>query len=80
MNPTAFDTHAAVKALREAGAEKRGQAEAIARAIETRLDLRVPLAGDEIERALRELVPVPGGELRARRRDKFMRMGRRGLA
>ena len=36
--------------------------------------------GDEIERALRELVPVPGGELRARRRDKFMRMGRRGLA
>ena len=36
--------------------------------------------GDEIERALRELVPVPGGALRARRRDKFMRMGRRGLA
>ncbi len=36
--------------------------------------------GDEVERALRELVPVPGGELRARRREKFMRMGRRGLA
>ena len=36
--------------------------------------------GDEIERALRELVPVPGGALRARRRDKFMRMGRCGLA
>ena len=36
--------------------------------------------GDEVERALRELIPVPGGELRARRREKFMRMGRRGLA
>lgn len=36
--------------------------------------------GDEVERALRELVPVPGGELRARRREKFMRMGRSGLA
>ena len=36
--------------------------------------------GDEVERALRELLPVPGGELRARRREKFMRMGRRGLA
>ena len=36
--------------------------------------------GDEIERALRALTPVPGGELRARRREKFMRMGRRGLA
>lgn len=36
--------------------------------------------GDEVERALRELVPVPGGELRARRREKFMRIGRRGLA
>jgi acetyl-CoA carboxylase carboxyl transferase subunit alpha len=31
--------------------------------------------GDEIESALRPLIAVPGGELRARRREKFMAMG-----
>ena len=36
--------------------------------------------GDEIERALRGLITVPGGELRARRREKFMRMGQHGLS
>ena len=156
MNGTAFDPHAAVKALREAGAEERGQAEAIARAIETCLDLRVPPVGvgggeggsggavalaaadrasmlenavysvispegcasilwrsaaeaREAAEALRltaqdlealgvvdKAIPDPvggahrdpqsvlaavGDEIeRARRRDKFMRMGRRGLA
>ena len=35
--------------------------------------------GDEIERVLRGLVGQPGGVLRARRREKFMAMGRRGL-
>ena len=36
--------------------------------------------GDEIERALRGLIAVPGGELRARRREKFMAMGQTGLS
>jgi len=35
--------------------------------------------GDEIERALRGLIGVPGGELRARRREKFMAIGQTGL-
>jgi acetyl-CoA carboxylase carboxyl transferase subunit alpha len=38
-----------------------------ARAIET--------AGDAIEKALRDLAPLDGTELRTRRRDKFLRMG-----
>jgi len=36
--------------------------------------------GDEIERALRALIGVPGGELRARRREKFMAIGQTGLS
>lgn len=39
----------------------------------------IAAVGDEIERSLRALIDVPGGELRARRREKFMRMGRNGL-
>ncbi|HEX9647611.1 MAG TPA: acetyl-CoA carboxylase carboxyltransferase subunit alpha [Alphaproteobacteria bacterium] len=35
--------------------------------------------GDEVERALRSLSALGGGELRQRRRDKFMAMGRQGL-
>lgn len=38
----------------------------------------IAAVGDEIERSLRALIDVPGGELRARRREKFMRMGRNG--
>ncbi len=36
--------------------------------------------GDRIEAALRKLTPLDGGSLRARRRDKFLEMGRQGLA
>mgnify|MGYP006290782771 FL=1 len=36
--------------------------------------------GDRIEVALRKLTPLDGGSLRARRRDKFLEMGRQGLA
>ena len=39
----------------------------------------IAAVGDEIERSLRALIDIPGGELRARRREKFMRMGRNGL-
>ena len=39
----------------------------------------IAAVGDEIERSLRALIDAPGGELRARRREKFMRMGRNGL-
>lgn len=39
----------------------------------------ISAVGDEIERSLRALIDIPGGELRARRREKFMRMGRNGL-
>ena len=39
----------------------------------------IAAVGDEIERSLRALIAAPGGELRARRREKFMRMGRNGL-
>ena len=42
-------------------------------------DAVVKAVGDEVERALRELSGVPGGELRARRREKFMAMGRGGF-
>ena len=42
-------------------------------------DVVVKAVGDEVERALRELSGVPGGELRARRREKFMAMGRGGF-
>ena len=38
-------------------------------------DSAIAAVGDEIERGLRALIDVPGGELRARRREKFMRMG-----
>ena len=38
----------------------------------------IAAVGDEIERSLRALIDIPGGELRARRREKFMRMGRNG--
>jgi acetyl-CoA carboxylase carboxyl transferase subunit alpha len=40
----------------------------------------IAAVGDEIERSLRSLLGVGGGELRQRRRDKFMAMGRKGLA
>jgi acetyl-CoA carboxylase carboxyl transferase subunit alpha len=40
----------------------------------------IAAVGDEIERSLRSLIGVGGGELRQRRRDKFMAMGRKGLA
>ena len=36
--------------------------------------------GDRIEAALRRLTPLDGGTLRAKRRDKFLEMGRQGLA
>ena len=36
--------------------------------------------GDRIEAALRKLTPLDGGSLRAKRRDKFLEMGRQGLA
>jgi acetyl-CoA carboxylase carboxyl transferase subunit alpha len=36
--------------------------------------------GARIEAALRKLAPLDGGSLRARRRDKFLEMGRQGVA
>lgn len=36
--------------------------------------------GDRIEAALRKLTPLDGGSLRAKRHDKFLEMGRQGLA
>ena len=36
--------------------------------------------GDRIEAALRRLTPLDGGTLRAKRREKFLEMGRQGLA
>ncbi len=36
--------------------------------------------GDQIEAALRELLPLEGGVLRARRREKYLAMGKNGLA
>ena len=36
--------------------------------------------GDRIEAALRRLTPLDGGTLRAKRRDKFLEMGRQGVA
>ncbi len=42
-------------------------------------DAVLTAVGDAIEHALRELIDVPGGELRARRREKFMHMGRDGV-
>jgi acetyl-CoA carboxylase carboxyl transferase subunit alpha len=39
----------------------------------------IEAVGDEIESALRPLIAVPGGELRARRREKFMAIGAAGL-
>ncbi len=50
------------------GGAHRGRDEAISR------------VGDEVERALGELVAIDGGELKARRRDKFLAMGRPGLS
>ena len=35
--------------------------------------------GDALEAALRELAPIPGGELRARRRQRFLDIGKVGL-
>jgi acetyl-CoA carboxylase carboxyl transferase subunit alpha len=35
--------------------------------------------GDRIEAALRKLSPLDGGSLRARRRDKFLEMGKQGI-
>jgi len=35
--------------------------------------------GDALEASLRELTPIPGGELRARRRQKFLDIGKVGL-
>ena len=40
----------------------------------------IPALGDAIETALKDLIDVPGGELRAKRREKFMAMGAKGLA
>ncbi|MBU0725182.1 MAG: acetyl-CoA carboxylase carboxyltransferase subunit alpha [Alphaproteobacteria bacterium] len=36
--------------------------------------------GDAVESALRTLLPVEGGQLRAKRRDKFLAMGKHGLS
>ncbi|MSP48309.1 MAG: acetyl-CoA carboxylase carboxyltransferase subunit alpha [Alphaproteobacteria bacterium] len=36
--------------------------------------------GDRIEAALRRLTPLDGGSLKAKRREKFLEMGRQGLA
>lgn len=35
--------------------------------------------GDSVEAALRRLLPMEGGQLRAKRRDKFLAMGKHGL-
>jgi acetyl-CoA carboxylase carboxyl transferase subunit alpha len=42
-------------------------------------DAVIAAVGDEIESALRALLGVPGAELRARRREKYMEIGRSGL-
>jgi acetyl-CoA carboxylase carboxyl transferase subunit alpha len=39
----------------------------------------IPALGDAIEEALGELRGIEGGALRARRREKFLEMGRKGL-
>ena len=39
----------------------------------------LPAVGDALEAALRELTPIPGGELRARRRQRFLDIGKGGL-
>ena len=39
----------------------------------------LPAVGDALEAALRELTPIPGGELRARRRQRFLDIGKVGL-
>jgi len=43
-------------------------------------DLALDSLGDRIEAALRKLTPLDGGTLRAKRRDKFLEIGRQGLA
>ena len=43
-------------------------------------DLALDALGDRIEAALRKLTPLDGGTLRAKRRDKFLEIGRQGLA
>jgi len=40
----------------------------------------IPALGDAIDEALSELRGIDGGALRARRREKFLEMGRKGLA
>ena len=39
----------------------------------------IDAVGDAVERALAEMVPVDGDQLRTRRRDKFLEMGKAGL-
>ena len=39
----------------------------------------LPAVGDALEAAWRELTPIPGGELRARRRQRFLDIGKVGL-
>ena len=39
----------------------------------------LPAVGDALEAALRKLTPIPGGELRARRRQRFLDIGKVGL-
>ncbi len=36
--------------------------------------------GDALQKALKELLPIDGGTLRARRREKYMEMGKNGLS
>jgi acetyl-CoA carboxylase carboxyl transferase subunit alpha len=43
-------------------------------------DAAIGSLGEHLDRALNELAPLEGGVLRARRRDKFLAMGKGGLA
>ena len=42
-------------------------------------DQTIAAVGDSIEKALQELIGVEGGVLRAKRREKFLEMGKKGL-
>ena len=42
-------------------------------------DIDIAVAGDALETALEELSPLSGNELRAKRREKFLEMGKAGL-
>ncbi len=42
-------------------------------------DETIAAVGEALEKALREIIGVEGGVLRARRRERFLEMGKKGL-